>query len=339
MATPGDLFTGFRKETTFNTPVVVDRFLEKANGTGGKWDTGKKSTESIRTGSIGSRRDQNYYSGAKGSGSGEFPLLSKGFGAFLELCAGTSTSTLVSGTTFQQLHTLQRGLATRPSFTQQDVVVTTAGVQHASTFAGCSIDSFNIKLDSNGALSLGYTFSGYGFSTATAPATPVYAAGASEFQFNQGVVQYGGTLTPPTTTALGTMAGGATSTEVRSFDLGVNLNLSERPVVTPTNWNQPLVGMVDASLNGEFEYQNNTLRDLYLSGVTTLPVLITFTTTEALSTGFAQFQIALPDVDIVEHPQPPGTAWEVPTYGFQSKIMDNGTQMMYLAQRTADNAL
>ena len=68
-------------------------------------------------------------------------------------------------------------------------------------------------------------------------------------------------------------------------------------------------------------------------------MLITWTTTEALSTGFATLQIVIPDLRVTNPSVPDFNDGSTPTFGWEAKVFDNLTQMAYVVIRTADTAL
>lgn len=339
MATLLDQQVGIVRETTWGTPVTVSRFLQHA-GTGGlKLDTGIRQSEPIRVGAIGDRSANEFTSGSFAAGSLEFPLMSKGFGTLLESCLGTGTSTLVSGSTYQQLFTIGRSGVVRPPFTLQEGHVRADGTVDPYTYAGCTVTGWSLEQSRHGEVMLKADINAKSLATGTALATASYAASPSLFEFDQAVVQYGGTLTVPTTTALGSMSGGTTSTEVYDFTLSADNNMDvDRFNMSAGQRNQPTFGKQGVTASGEFEYQSATWRDAY-SARTSNAALITWTTTEALSTGFATLQVVIPDLRVTDASVPDFNDGSTPTFGWNAKVFDNLTQMAYVVIRTADTAL
>ena len=339
MATLLDGQVGHVREVTHGTPVTVTRFHEFNPGNAVKWDAGIQQSMPIRVGAIGDRADREYTSGGNGKGTFEAPLLSKGFGVWLESCFGTATSTLVSGSTYQQLFTPGRTGTVRPAFTYQEGHPRTDGTVDAYTYAGCTVQSFGLSQPMNECVTLSTEIDAKSLATGTALATATLPSAASLFEFDQAVVQYGGTLTPPTTTAVASMSGGTTSTEMRSFEATVNNNIDvDRWNMSTGLRSQPTFGKTEISLSAEMEYQSTTWRDAYINR-TSNALLITWTTTEALSTGFATLQIAVP-VFRQTSPMPPDfTDGATPTFTLEGKVFDNLTQMCYVVLRTSDSAL
>lgn len=339
MATLLDGQVGHVRESAWGTPLTVTRFNEWDPSGGIKWDVGAQQAMPIRVGAIGDRADREFTSGASGSGSLKFPLLSKGFGLKLESCLGSATSTLVSGTTYQQVFTPGRTGTVRPAETIQQGHPRTDGTVDAYTYSGCTVKSWELEQGTNDAVMFSAEYDAKAVSTATGLATASYASAMSLFEFDQAVVQYGGTLTAPTATALSSMSGGVTSTELRSFSLAGNNNAdTERWNMSAIGRNQPTFGKQDITFKGQAEYQNTTLRDAYMNR-TSNALLITWTTTEALSTGFATLQIALPVFRLTNPFPPDPTNGDTPTIDLEGKVFDNLTQMAYVVMRTADSAL
>lgn len=330
---------GHARETTWGTPVTVSRFHEWDASGGVKWDAGIRQSTPVRVGAIGDRSDREYTSGAQGKGTIKFPLMSKGFGLLLESCFGTATSTLVSGSTFQQLFTPGRTGVVRPPFTLQEGHPRTDGTVDAYTYAGCTVGSFEIDQSTNDVVMLSCEVDAKSIATATALASASFASPMSLFEFDQAVVQYGGALTVPTTTALASMSGGVTSTEFQSFNMEVDSNIADdRWNMSAGLRNQPTFGKCDITVKASAEYQSTTLRDAYLNR-TSNALLVTWTTTEALSTGFATLQLAFPVFRLTNDFPPDSTDGEVPVIDLEGKVFDNLTQMAYAVIRTADSAL
>lgn len=339
MATLLDGQVGHGRETVHGTPVTVSRFHEFNPGNAIKWDAGIKQSMPIRVGAIGDRADREYTSGGSGKGTFEAPLLSKGFGLWLESCFGTATSTLVAATTFQQVFTPGRTGTVRPPFSWQEGHPRTDGVVDPYSYAGCTVQSFSLSQPMNDCVTLSAEIDAKSLATATALATAAFPTGASLYEFDQAVVQYGGTLTAPTATALASMAGGTTSTEMRSFEQTVNNNVDvDRWNMSAGVRSQPTFGKTEITISAEMEYQSTTWRDAYINR-TSNSLLITWTTTEALSTGFATLQIAIPVLRQTSPMPPDITDGATPTFTLAGKVFDNLTQMCYAVLRTSDTAL
>lgn len=336
MANIQDVSVGFKKESVFGTPVTVDRWLEFTDESlDYKWEP--KQGGGLRVGSgvaLGSKRSH-----PTGQGSGDFtvPLTSKGMGTLLELALGTSGSTLVSGTTYQQNHTINTA-SLMPSATIQKGIVDAGGTVHPYTFAGCVCSGFEIAVPQNDIATLKTSWDIRSLATATAYTSPSYPSGGVQFDWGMAAPAYAGTLTMPTTTAI---ASGTTAvSNVRDFTLSVNNNL------TTDRFNMGQSGLKAKQVQGvreisgsiTVEYTDDVLRDAHL-GKTSAPLTVTMTSTESLSSGYSTFQIVLPQVWITGvMPKVNGGNLVTTTFSFDATY--NGTDNpLTCCVRTADNAL
>jgi len=264
-------------------------------------------------------------------------MVSKGLGTLLQTCFGTGTSTLVSGTTYQQMFTA--GAGTVPSMSVQKAAIRADGTVDAYTYNGGVVDSFEIDCPQGDIVQLKTSMIFRDMLTATGYAAPSYPVGPSLFHFAQGSITVGGTVTAPTTTALAT--GGTAVANVRDFNIKVDnkLGADRYNYGASGKMAQPTYGLRDLSGKMTIEYTDQTLVNAYIND-TPLALALTFTSTEALSTGFATLQIVLPEIKLNgEIPKTNGT--DLITLGVDFDVLDNltATQPMWVVLRTADAAL
>jgi hypothetical protein len=161
----------------------------------------------------------------------------------------------------------------------------------------------------------------------------------SLFHFAQGVVTLGGSVTAPTSTTLA--SGGTAVANVRSFSLTVDNKVAEDRFTFGGSgmMSQPTVGLRDVKGKMTVEYTDTTVPAAHLAD-TELAVTLTFTSTEALSTGTAQMQIVLPAIR-VNGQIPTVNDPNLVTYDFDFDVLDNLTaaQPLWIVLRTADTAL
>lgn len=327
---------GMAKESTFNTPVTVTRFYPYLDGTEGDWDTRQRQGQSIFVSQKrGWRGDRRVLPIGQGVITIKTELASRQAGILLEAAAGVATSTLVSGTTFQQVFTTSVTGTVLPSYTIQLGKVRNDGTVDAETYAGCTAVSFEIECPEDGIPTVSVTFDARNFTTATALATASYTAGAFLFDHSQGAGFVGGAVTVPTTVALGTVA--TAFGNFRSWKLAVDQSADiGRWVVGGRN--QPTVGMAPPTFTANAEYNDTTLRTAYLAG-TSLPVALTHSTTEALSVGVSQLQLLIPQLFLGSPVLPPMND-ETSVVSITGTCTFNGTnELWYLTTRTADTAL
>lgn len=332
---------GLVAESTWGTPVTVTRFHELLAGSGMSWDPRVVQGQGLRVGGKFLRTARRAGIYGQGSGSVKAELLSKGFGVLLNACFGTSTHTLVSGSTYQQVFTATQTGTVLPALTVQEGIVRNdaAGTVDPYTYAGCSVTSFELDIPVGDIATLTVNLDAKSLSTATALATASYPTGPSLYHWGLGAGTRGGTLTAPTTTALGSVSGGTVTSTIKSLNVAIDNNLDVGRWVFGGR-NQPTVGLRSGKVKAGVEYNSATERDA-LIGQTSDGLLLDLVTTEALSTGFARMQVIIPEMKI-NNPD----ALPVPTNGetvvtdVEWEILDNLTASpIYLVTRTGDTAI
>lgn len=335
-----DHSVGFGAEITYGTPVAPTRWLEWLPGDGLRYDPRIVQGAGLRVGSKMARSTRRASVFGQGSGQVKAELLTKGFGIPLQACFGTGASTLVAGTTFQQLFTPTQTAAVLPAVTVQEGIARNDGTIDPYTWAGCTVASFEIDCPTGEIVTLSMTLDARTVATATALTAPVMPTSANLYHWALATAKLGGVLTAPTTTTLASSAG-SLSTLFKSFNLTIDNNIAmDRWVISPGR-NQPIPGVRSGKLKATIEYNDASVRDLLVSQAAST-LLLELTTTEALSTGFATMQLAFSDMRL-NSPE----AFPVPTNGepvtcdVEWEVMDNtvATQPVYMALRTADNAL
>jgi hypothetical protein len=333
---------GWAVETTYNTPITVTRFGEWLPGNGLDWNPNVVQGEGLRVGSAVARSARRVALIGRGEGKLQFELASKGFGSLLKACWGAGASTVVSGTTYQQLFSMDLVGTYLDSLTIQEGIVKPGGDVDAYTYGGCTIKSFEIE-QGDGLCQLTVDVDARSLATSTALATASYPTSPTLFNAGSpisGAMTAGGTLTVPTTTALASVTSG-TSVAVKSWTLSVDNGIDEKRDVLGGR-KQPVVGQREVTLKTTVEYDATTgtvFRDAYI-GQTSTPILLTLTTAETLSAGVATMQLALPACYIDGGPIPQPGEGEVVTTDIEWAIRDNLTDSpAYMVLLTADTAL
>jgi hypothetical protein len=341
MAALSDASVGFGVESVFGTPVTVTRWYEFTDT---DLDVNKnvQQGKGLRVGSVVDRSGRRVVTTADAAGSVTAELTTKGFGILWDAILGTTTSTLVGGTTYQQVFTPAVG-TTLPLRTIQTGVPTDAGTILPTTYTSATCESWEFELGNDGICTLKTAWDAKDWSTATAYTAPSYvAAPVNLFHFGLSATSgmtIGGVVVVPTTTALAT--GGTAVTNVRSFKLsGANTIAKDR-------FNMGMAGrkarqvVGDRKITGELEVEltDATVRDAFL-GDTDAAITMTLTSTETLSTGVAQFQIVIPVARFNgEIPKPNGDGLITLKASFD--VLDGlvASAPLYVVHRTADAAI
>ncbi|WP_182379823.1 phage tail tube protein [Nocardioides sp. WS12] len=333
MATAQDHSLGLVAEGTYKTFVAPTRFLEFKD-VSIDWNKEVAQGEGLRVGSRVARAARRVVPAASGGGDFTVEAISKGLGLVWQACLGTGASTLVSGSTYQQVFTLGD---TPPSLTVQEGVVQAGGTVDAYSFTGCMVTDWELSIAQNEIAELKVSIDAGDLSTAQAYATPSYPSGPNLFHFGSATLTTG-TLTAPTTTAL---ASSITSTaNVRGFSVSVNNNLTldRFNVGGAGRKSKPTVGLREISGSMDIEYDSTTYRDLVINDNTLTGVVITLTG-GALSTGVETLQVVLPAIKLDgELPKPDGTDLVVASVSFTG-YDDGVNQPIWVVTRTADATL
>ena len=337
MAALSDASVGTIPEVAYGTPLTPTRFYEFVDESF-DYEKTVKQGQGIRVGSRVGRSGRRVITETQAKGDLTVELTSKGLGTLLQACFGTGTSTLVTGTTYQQVFTVGTG-ASPPSMTVQKGVVRADGTVDPYTYNGGVVDSFEIDCPQGDIAKIKSSFIFRDVLTATTYATPSYVSSPSLFHFAQGSITIGGTVTAPTTTALA--SGGTAVANVRDFNVKVDNKLT----ADRFNYNgagkmlSPTYGLRDIGGKMTVEYTDQTLVNAYMAD-TALALSLTFVSTEALSTGTATLQIILPEIKLNgEMPKANGT--DLITTAVDFDVLDNltATQPIWAVLRTADTDL
>ena len=333
MTTTQDASIGFAIESTYKTGVTAARFIEFVDEDM-DWQKNTVQGMGLRVGSRVARSARRVVPTAQGVGSFEVEATSKGLGLLWQLALGANTSTLVSGTTYQQVASLGD---TPPSATVQKGVVEAGGTVDPITFLGCMVGQLDITGNNAGLCMAKFTLDIGDITTATGYAAPSYPTSPNLFHFANLQI-YSGAFTAPTATAL---AIGATPlADVRDFAITMNRNL----MGTRFNANgtgrksKPTVGITQLSGKATVEYDATTWRDAVINET---PMLLVATyTAGALSSGNETLQIVLPEIKFdTELPKTNGTDLITQSMAFQGLDNLSATQPIWIVTRTADSAL
>lgn len=320
-----------KPQSVFGTPVTPDRAYEFTDASL-DWEWTLVQGEGLRVGSYVDRAARQVAPVGQGDGDITFEILSKGFGYWWQACLGTVTSTLVAGSTFQQVHSWA---STPADLTVQISTPRADGTIDPVTYANVAIDSWEITFANAGLVTLKVTLDIGDFATATGFASLTYATTPNLFHFGNWTITTG-TLTAPTTTALASSV--TALTNVRSLTITANRNpVDDRFNAIGTGRKAAQIGTkFDLSGSMEIEYTSTTQRDAYLAR--TAQTLVSTVTAGALSTGLETLQVVIGAMQINPGgamPQVAGTDLIVQTLSFA--ILDNLTNVpIQVVSRTSD---
>ena len=266
MTTQQDAAIGFKKETTFGTAVTPDKFPEFVSEDFA-WVpefTGSRAQKYGRRMLASNRR---VLVKEAVTGTLEVEATTKGLGALFEAALGTGTSTVVSGSAYQQLFT-PTTTDPLPSYTIQKGIPTVGGgAAQPQTFNGMVCTGFELSAGNAEVPTLSFPWVGRGVETSTAFATPSYPAAYELFSFTGASIKLGsGAVTVPTANALAT--GGTSVANVLSVNMTYDNGTDEG------GWfyggqgkrgRKPAVGLRSLTGTVTAEYDSNTFRDAYLA--------------------------------------------------------------------------
>lgn len=335
MTTPVSL--NFRAESTYGTYIAPNRALEfddEGLDFTPNWSDGK----GLRVGALTDLDYRSVETTRQGGGPVSVAAQTKGLGVVLDSAHGSSTSTLVSGSTYQQVH--QFGNSPTSLCIQKGVPQTTSGTVDALSFLGCMVESWSFDGSSDAVPMFEFIFDVRDIDSLQSFAALTYPTllPTSLFSFEHGAAGYGGTLTAPTTTALA--SGPTAATNFRDFKFEVKNNLVRRPNLGLAGLTaKPQVGKREVTGSFVAEYENMTSYLADYRANTSRPLLVTYTSAEALSTGFATLQFAFPAIKL-RSAVPQANADETVTVEHKFKAYATATApALYTVVRTSDSAL
>lgn len=193
-----DAQIGFGQETVWGTPVTPTRFTEFDSETM-KFDPTWLEPNALHKGKKYKRLSRASISRSSVTGDVTLDVNTLGMGMLVRNMLGstTSTTTLISGSAYKQIHVPGdfRGLGLTVQVGRPEA---STGTVRPFTYEGCKVTKWEFTLKDNDTPSLKLTFDGQAESTATALTTASYLSGSSTFNFSQATLKLGGT---PSTTA------------------------------------------------------------------------------------------------------------------------------------------
>lgn len=279
-----------KKEATYGTYPTVTTALEFIDGdTAFEFVPTINQGEGIRSGALLPEGSRSVVVKYDATGSLGVQCLSKGQGQLWELLMGSSTSTVVSGSDYKQVHTLADTL---PSFSAQEQAYTidAAGAYTSDTtrtYVGCMFTDWELTFGDVVTLKANINAQTKGtqsFVSVTLPST------AQNPFPRKGYTWFTGTLTQATTTALASATTALTGMEDVVVSCNHNLN-TDRPGAAGLKDKPNRAGVADIKI--AFTVEHNTASSAFVTAYaaqTSVPFLVTATGVTALGTGYETLQ-------------------------------------------------
>lgn len=346
MTTQLDASIGMKQETVYGTAVTVDRHHEFLTESLDHSITNVQGM-GLRVGSRVPRSARRSPAQITAGGDIAFEAYSKGMGILFQAALGSATSTVIAaGTAYQQVHT-PTGTDPLKSYTiQKGIPPVGGGATQPQTFVGCMCDSLEFTIGVGGILQINTSWKAKEMMTGPAYAAPTYptAANGQIFTFASGVIVLGGTITPPTTTALAT--GGTVVAAITDASTKWQNNFDDAGFYiggAGKRGRPNVVQMSEDTITGSLtaEYLDNQLRDAYLNQGD-LGFLLTFTGSGVIGAGpsVPVIQIYVPCVRL-DGEVPKANGGQVVTQTIPFHGLDNtlASSPFYVAYVTADIAI
>jgi hypothetical protein len=299
-----------KAETTYGTPVTVDRFLEiqsediEINSV--SIDVPVLGTQYLKTSQV-----SRYTKDA--TGNTVMPVMSKGFGVPFKQMLGSSATAQVGGTA-EYKHTFTpdtsggQGVSATVQIGRPDV----GGTVRPFTFEGGKVTKWEIAIDRTGVMMLTLTWDFENVLTATALATPSYASGRQQFIWTNASATLGGNAT---------FLRSLTLSGERAFDLertGLSVPTKKEPILNG-------ISNVMGAAEGEFESLTNY--NAFIAGTQQALVITATTGTSLIPTTANPYKIVITVAacDLVAPGTPKVGGPEILTMPLNFRGLDNGT--------------
>lgn len=312
---------GAKAESTYGTPVTVDRFWEYRR------ETIADDNVPIYAGQVGlgrfvsSSRVKSNYRGSKGQI--ELVVLNKNMGLLLEHAIGQNT---ITGASANKTHTIIPDAAALQgkSLTLQKGVPGTDGTVRAYTYEGVKITDWELKSAIDQPLVLVLGVDAENVLTNTALATASYVATQEMYVFSEAAVTLGGV-----------------AQSVRGFSVkGVNNFNTDRRFLGATKKEPVANGFAGITGNLDVEFEDLTRYAAWKAGTILANLIITFTLATLIPTTAVpySFKITLPAIQYRgSTPQVGGPAVVMQPTPFEA-LYDGTNQPVTIEIVTSDTA-
>jgi hypothetical protein len=326
---------GIKAESTYGTPVTVNRFYPYLD-VKTSWDPrprqGKGITAGGRRGYLASRR---FLPSGQGTLTTKIELETKNAGVILDAAFGKSTVTSITGGAQMNFVPAVAGTLLG-SYTIQVNKVDNTGTDFVETYAGCTVSKFTIEQPEDDILTLEVEWDALSYTTGTGLASASYASTPVLFDASQATVGYASALTVPATNALAT--GLTAITSFRSWKLDIDNKIDKGRWNLAATRAQPVMGMPDYKFSAKVELNATTIPAAMVAG-TQNPWYTTYTTTETLSASVSKAQVVIPKLAI-DKADIEAKIGEITMLNLDATVTNDGTNAdCYFVYRVTDTAL
>jgi Phage tail tube protein len=346
MTTQWDAQLGFKKESTWGTVVTPDVFPE-ITSEDLAWQPTFAQGAGMRVGRRVDYSSRRVLVKEEVGGSFTVEAVTKGLGKLFEAAMGnTGTSTLISGSAYQQLFTPTTTDPVNSYTIQVAIPPIGGGTTLAQTFAGMVCTGFDFTVGNAAIPEVTFNWMGKAVDTSTGLATASYATSVAQFSFIHAAITIGGAVTVPSTTALAT--GGTATANISDFSLsydngfdtsGFNFGSAGKRSRKQAVGTRAITGSITA------EWDAATLRDAYLAQT---DLALVFTLQTGATTGgtvisgaiYPALQFTIPIVRL-EGEIPKSNGGEPVTLSIDFTGLDGGVAAhpLYVAIVTAETAI
>lgn len=340
MTTQNDAALGVKAETVFGTYIAPDAFFEFTEEEL-TWEPEYSEASAMRYGKRVSSFDRRVLMKQIVGGSFTVEAVTKGLGKLFGAALGAQSSTLISGTAYQQLFT-PTATDPLPSYTiQKSLPLVGGGAAQPMSFTGMVCTGFELDAPNAGIPTIKFDWQGKTVETGQTFVTPSYPTGTTLLSFVGSSIRIGGVVTPPTTNALAT--GGTSVANVTEAKITYENGVDEGGYYMGGNGARgrgPVIGTRSISGSLTVEYTNNVLRDALLAQ-SPLALVLKFEGPTVISGAIKPaLEITIPVIQLNSE-LPKAAGGEVITQSVEFTGLDGGVAAhpFYVAIVTAETAI
>jgi hypothetical protein len=328
---------GIAAETTPGTIVSPTRWLEYNSETLSQ-DKVIVQGQGLRGGGLFPRQARRTEAGRNAGGDINLDLSTNGMGLLFKSMMGTSTSAVVTGSAYQQVHT--PGSLNGVSLTVQKLVPEmVTGTLKPFTYNGCKVISWTINFAKDEVPTLSLTLDAWDETTATSAGTPSYSTTAGIFSFLSSALIIGGT--PSTSSGVVSVSGGTSIAGVTGGSItgttGVRAGSDNRYINGKIEQGQNDWRGITGTINLDF-INRSDVYDLFAAN-TAAALKLTFTHGTAITgSTYPTLEVILPSITFTgETPKVggPGVISSSAAFTTQDNGVDAAAQIRYVTSDTS----